>query len=119
MRIGLNTSNTITMKKTLTLAAILGLAALTTEAADAKANWEKHCTRCHGATGKGDTKMGKKMSVKDYTDPKVQAAMTDAEMTKVIKEGKKEGTKTLMKAYTELSDAEIKELVAYVRAMKK
>jgi cytochrome c553 len=107
------------IKKTVILAIFVALAALTTEAADAKTNWEKHCTRCHGATGKGDTKMGKKMSVRDYTDPKVQAAMTDAEMTKIIKEGKKEGTKTLMKAYTELSDAEIKDLVAYIRTMKK
>ncbi len=100
----------------------LGLAtsALATRAADAKENWEKQCQKCHGADGKGETAMGKKLKVKDYTDAKVQAEMKDEEMLKQIKEGKKEGDKTLMKAYADvLSEAEIKDLVAYVRKFKK
>ena len=64
--------------------------------------------------------MGKKLKIKDYTDAKVQAEMKDEEILKIIKEGKKEGSKTLMKAYADvLSEAEIKDLLAYVRKFKK
>jgi len=93
---------------------------LSLQAADTKENWAKHCTKCHGEDGKGQTTMGKKLKVADYTDPKVQAKFTDEEMFKVTKEGKKEGSKTLMKGYSDvLSDQEIKDLVAYIRAMAK
>jgi mono/diheme cytochrome c family protein len=89
-------------------------------AADAKAIYDKECTKCHGADGKGDTKMGKKLGAKDYTDPKVQAALTDADAFKAIKEGfkDKEG-KTLMKPTEGVSDADIKAVVAYLRTFKK
>ena len=58
--------------------------------------------------------------MKDYTDAKVQAAMTDADMEKAISDGvlDKAG-KEKMKAYKEeLSAAEAKELVAYIRKFK-
>jgi len=55
------------------LAAFAG-ASLATEV---KENWEKHCQKCHGADGKGQTKMGRQSGVKDYTDPKVQAELKD------------------------------------------
>lgn len=89
-------------------------------AADVKANWTKHCTKCHGEDGKGQTTMGKKLKVKDYTDPKVQAEFTDEQAFKITKEGKKEGDKTLMKGFADvLSDEEINALVKHVRAYKK
>lgn len=93
--------------------AVIGRAAPVAE------NWETHCTKCHGDDGKGQTKAGKKLSVKDYTDAAVQAKMKDDEMTKAITDGVSEGGKEKMKAYKEeLSAAEIKELVAYVRKFK-
>ena len=107
------------MKKTLVLAVICTIAAVATTRADVKETWDKQCAKCHGADGKGDTKMGKKLEVKDYTDAKVQAGMKDEEMTKVIKEGKKDGDKTKMKAFADLGDAEIKALVAHIRGFKK
>ena len=109
------------MKKLITLTIALCVAALASvKAADVKENWEKNCAKCHGSDGKGDTKMGKKVGVKDYTDAKVQADMKDDHMFKSIKEGIKEGDKTKMKAFGEgLSDDEIKALIAYVRAFKK
>jgi mono/diheme cytochrome c family protein len=99
----------------------LALAATTAalSAADAAANWDKSCKSCHGADGKGDTTMGKKLDIKDFTDAKVQAAFTDAQLTKSIKEGVKDADKTKMKAYTDLTDDEIKALVAKVRGFKK
>jgi len=109
------------MRKTALFIAVgLVAGALVTRAADAKENWEKQCLKCHGADGKGQTAMGKKLKVKDYTDAKVQASMKDEEIVKIIKEGKKEGATTLMKAYAEVfSEAEIKDLLAYVRKLKK
>ena len=111
------------MKKLIIMGvALLIVGAVSVRAADAKENFEKNCAKCHGEDGKGKTKMGEKLGVKDYTDAKVQDEMKDAEMFKAIKEGVKEkdSDKTKMKAFGEtLSDDEIKALVAHVRAFKK
>jgi len=109
------------MKTTLALAAVLATLGLSSAlAADAKENWEKHCTKCHGADGKGQTTMGKKLNVKDYTSADVQKKFTDEEATKITKDGKKEGDKTLMKGFAgTLSDDEIKALVQHVRGFAK
>jgi mono/diheme cytochrome c family protein len=109
------------MKKTILIAAILGLAAaLSAKAADAKENYDTLCAKCHGAEGKGDTKMGAKLGCKDFTDAKVQADIKDDTAAKAIKEGLKSAEdKTLMKPFDTLSDDEIKALVAYVHGLKK
>lgn len=109
------------MKKKLIVGlAIAALAGLSAHAADAKAIYDKDCSKCHGPDGKGDTKMGKKAGAKDYTDAKVQAGMKDDQMAKAIKEGVKEGDTVKMKGFGDtLSDDEIKALVAYVRNFKK
>jgi mono/diheme cytochrome c family protein len=102
--------------------ALLVAGAVSVRAADAKENYDKNCAKCHGEDGKGKTKMGEKLGVKDYTDAKVQGDMKDEEMAKAIKEGVKEkdSDKVKMKAFGEtLSADEIKALVAYVRAFKK
>jgi cytochrome c6 len=88
-------------------------------AADSKETWEKSCKKCHGADGKGDTTIGKKLEIKDLTDAKVQASLKDDAMFKAIKEGVKDGDKVRMKAAEGLSDEEIKAMVAYVRTLKK
>jgi len=110
-----------TMKKILVLATIFGFAAaLNVSAADAKANWDSLCAKCHGAEGKGDTKIGQKLGVKDLTDAKVQAELKDDAAAKGIKEGVKDADgKTLMKPFDTLSDDEVKALVQYVRGLKK
>ena len=104
----------------LTVVAVLAMPALAVLAADAKANYEKDCAKCHGADGTGDTKMGKKLGAKDYSDAKVQAELKDAAAIKAIKEGlkDKEG-KVLMKPAEGLSDDDIKALVAHMRTFKK
>jgi len=109
------------MKKILLLVTLFGLAAaLSAKAADAKENWDTLCTKCHGADGKGDTKIGAKLGCKDFSDAKVQADIKDDAATKAIKEGlKAEDGKTLMKPFDQLSDDEIKALVAYVHGLKK
>ena len=117
----LNNNKSRVMKKLIVISlALLVAGAVSVRAADAKENWEKHCTKCHGPDGKGKTKMGEKLGIKDYTDAKVQAALKDDEMTKAIKEGVKDGEKTKMKGFGDvLSDEEIKALVKYVRDFKK
>jgi cytochrome c553 len=100
--------------------ALLIAGAVSLRAADAKENWDKNCKKCHGDDGKGKTKMGEKMGVKDYTDAKVQEGMKDEAMTKAIKEGVKDGDTVKMKAFADvLSDDEVKALVKYVRDFKK
>ena len=110
------------MKKILlpVLIASLAIPVLSARAADAKALYEKDCAKCHGADGKGETKMGKKLGAKDYTDSKVQAELKDEAAFKAIKEGlkDKEG-KVLMKPAEGTSDEDIKALVAFMRSFKK
>jgi mono/diheme cytochrome c family protein len=109
------------MKTILIIAAIaLATFAFSVRAADPKTNWTNNCAQCHGKDGRADTKMGRQLSAKDLTDPKVQAAFTDAKATQSIKEGVKQNGKTTMKAFAgKLTDEEIKALVAYVRTLKK
>jgi len=108
------------MKKTIILAVTLAFAsAMTASAVDAKENWDKLCAKCHGADGKGQTKMGQKLGIKDYTDAAVQAGMKDDAAFKAIKEGLKDKEdKTLMKPAEGISDDEIKALIAHVRSFK-
>ena len=109
------------MKAIITITISLLIAVpISVRAADAKANWDNNCAQCHGKTGAADTKMGKALNAKDLTDPKVQAAFSDAKATESIKNGVKDGGKTTMKAFGgKLTDDEIKALVAYVRTLKK
>ena len=110
------------MKKPLALALLAAslAAAAVGYAAAAADNWDNNCAKCHGADGAGNTKIGKKLKLKDYTDAKVQADLKDDEMAKAIKEGISENGKEKMKAFKDdLSDAEINDLVVYIRKMKK
>jgi mono/diheme cytochrome c family protein len=109
------------MKTVLALAvSVLLASSMSLRAADAKYNLHANCAQCHGKSGNADTKMGKTLNAKDLTDPKVQAAFTDAKATESIKNGVKENGKTTMKAFGDkLSDDEVKALVAYVRTLKK
>ncbi len=111
--------------KTTTKIILLGLAlpALTSfsYAATAGDNWDNLCASCHGSDGKGQTKQGKKLKLRDYTNATIQAEMKDDAMLKAILEGvkDKDSGKERMKAFKEeISEAEAKDLVAYVRKLK-
>jgi cytochrome c553 len=108
------------MKKITCLLALgLAGAALTTFGADAAANFSEHCAKCHGEDGKGQTKMGKKLSIADLSDAKIQAKFTDDEAVKAMKEGVNKDGKQAMKPIEGLADADMKALVGYVRGLKK
>jgi cytochrome c553 len=86
-----------------------------------KANWKQHCAKCHGKEGTGETKMGKKLKVKDYTDPAVQAEFKDKNMMKAMLEGvrSKSGKLTMKPLKEKLSEDEMRDLITFIRAMEK
>jgi mono/diheme cytochrome c family protein len=79
-------------------------------AADGAATYKAKCASCHGADGKGQTPMGKKMNLRDLGSPEVQK-QTDKELYDwtAVGKGKMPGYKD------KLTDAEIKALVAHMR----
>lgn len=108
------------MKTSPILLLFASLMAGTLCSASTPALWEKHCSTCHGPDGKGVTMMGKKLKIKDLTDPVFQASFTDEAAAKAIREGiKSEDGKTRMKPIEGLSDDEVKALIAYVRSLVK
>jgi cytochrome c6 len=90
----------------------LGMLSLCTPSAaaqDAAATYKAKCAMCHGPDGKGG-----KMGTRDFASPEVQKE-SDADLTDIITKGKGK-----MPAYGgKLKDAEIKDLVTYVRGMAK
>jgi cytochrome c6 len=98
---------------------ILSLATGVALAAPAAENWDNSCASCHGTDGKGQTKTGKKLKLRDYTDAKVQAELKDEDMYKAVAEGVKVGGKEKMKGFSdEYSAEEMKALVAHIRTFK-
>jgi cytochrome c len=79
----------------------------TAHAEDGKALFAQKCASCHGQDGKGKTKMGEKLGVKDLT---ALPASTDVKAT--IENGKP----PKMTPYKgKLSDAEIDAIATYVK----
>lgn len=108
------------MKRAIILTLALIVAALTTSSArDAKEIFDKECAKCHGKDGKGETKTGRKLDIKDFTDASYQAKLKEGEMAKAIVEGLKVDNRVKMKPVQGLTDQEVKELVAFVRTFKK
>lgn len=93
----------------------LGLASLPLHAdsAAAEATYKGKCAMCHGPDGKGETPTGKAMKVRDFGSDDVQK-MNDADLSGVISAGKGK-----MPAYKTLTPEQVKDLVAYVRALGK
>ncbi len=81
------------------------------EKPDGKRLYMKRCVMCHGRDGKGF----KAIKSQDFTDPKWQASVKDAQLTDIIKNGKKESH---MPAFDDkLNDEEIQAIVAHIRTL--
>ncbi len=80
----------------------------------AEATFKAKCAGCHGADGVGSTPAGKAMKVRDFHSADVMKE-TDAQLTDIITNGKDK----MPKYADKLKEAEIKDLVAYVRALGK
>ncbi len=71
----------------------------------------QNCAKCHGEDGKGKPEIG----TPNFTDPKVQASITDEQITTTIKKGRKG---TAMPAWAgKLSEQQITAVAAYVRSL--
>lgn len=105
----------------LAVLAFSAIALVAAEPPQAATNWENSCASCHGSDGKGQTKVGKRLKLKDYTDAKALAEFTDEQLFIATADGvKNEAGKEVMKGYRdELSEPEIRDLVRYIRAMAK
>jgi len=76
--------------------------------------YKQKCASCHGADGKGDSPMGKNLKLRDLGSDDVQK-QSDAELTEITANGKGK-----MPAYKgKLTDDQIKQLVGYIRSLKK
>src|SRR5580698_8365734 len=75
--------------------------------------YKSKCAMCHGADGAGSA-TGKKMGAHDFTTADVQG-MSDAELSTIITNGKNK----MPKYGASLKPEDIKELVAYIRTLKK
>lgn len=104
-------------RKLLLCAAALAVGAMLTSSAYAQTAAELYktkCASCHGADGKGDTAIGKKLGVKAFSDPEI-AKNPDQVWSDVTKKGKGK-----MPAYAgKLTDDQINELVKFMRSLAK
>ncbi len=98
------------------LAAVLPIAlhAQTQEKAESQTLFKQHCAMCHGADGRGQTPMGKRLNLKDLHSPEIQK-QTDAELTTTIRDGK--GKMPPFKS--KLKPEEIHDLVTYIHSLGK
>ena len=100
--------------KCLVLVACLALATSGFAAADGAAVFKAKCAMCHGADGSASTGMGKTMGLKPLSSPEVQK-MSDADLTALVTNGKGK-----MPAYKgKLTDAQVNDVVKYIRGFKK
>ncbi len=75
--------------------------------------YKTSCQSCHGAAGTPSPAMAKMLNVKPVSDPEIKK-LTAEEMFTSVKEGKNK-----MKPFKDkLSDAQIKDSVAYYRSLK-
>jgi mono/diheme cytochrome c family protein len=89
--------------------------ALAADAAAGHAVFDKKCKTCHGATGEGNPGMAKALNVaiQPLGSAEVQK-MSDADLKNVITKGKGK-----MKPPAGLSDADVDNVIAFVRTLKK
>jgi cytochrome c6 len=90
---------------------IVSLAALPLFA-DGAALYKSKCAMCHGADGSGNTPVGKSLHLKSLGAVDVQK-LTDAELSKIIREGK---GKMPAFAASKLTDTELAEVVHVIRS---
>ncbi|MEK6682611.1 MAG: cytochrome c [Nitrospirota bacterium] len=88
-------------------------------AVNAEENYKWYCSQCHGLTGKGDGINATKdqpVNPRNHTDTKEMAKLSASDVENVIRDGGAATSKsTMMPPFGKtMTDAEIKELVAYL-----
>ena len=98
----------------ITLVAMMAATMTTAFAQSGADNYKAKCALCHAADGTGKAAM----KVPSFKTPEA-IKESDADLTAAIKNGKGTGA-IKMPAYTgKLTDAQIKDVVAYVRTLQK
>jgi len=86
------------------------VAALPADQPDGATIFKRNCVMCHGPDGKGVATF----KTPDFTNPRVQASLTDEQILETIKNGKKG---TVMPPWKDkLSDQDIKAVAAHIRS---
>src|SRR5665213_128201 len=97
--------------------ALIGIGLLGTTARgedDAATTFKGKCAGCHAPDGTGSTAIGTKLKMRDLRSPDVQK-QTDTQLAGIIANGK-----SPMPGYKDkMSDAQIKQLVEYIRGLAK
>lgn len=105
---------TKTIRTLAVLAATVSLAGAMSFAQPAgEATYKAKCAMCHGAKGAADTPTAKMLKVLPLSSPEMKK-LSEADMIKATTDGK--GKMPAFKG--KLSDAQIKEAVAYFRTLK-
>lgn len=93
----------------------IGLAVAGGDATAGKAIYEKSCKACHGASGVANPKIATMMKVEigDLGSSEVQK-LKDADLKQIITEGKGK-----MKPVKTVAGADVDNVIAYVRTLKK
>ncbi len=92
-----------------------------TGAPPGRALYDAHCAICHGSTGKGDGPGARvvRQPMRDFSDPAAMQAVSDRFLVEITKKGSSQfGRSNAMPAWgMKLSDAEIQDVVAYIRSL--
>ncbi len=113
----------------LVAAAAVGLVGVSAPTAEAQAKgdpaaghvlYHARCARCHGPTGGGDGPVAPRLAQKPQDWTKGLNDMTDQQVAdSITKGGPAVGKSNAMLAFPRLSDAEVWNLVAYIRTLAK
>ena len=102
--------------KSLFMIAVVLLSSVTITAAQGagKNIFTSKCSICHGPDGSGKTSMGKALNIADLHSEAVQKT-SDADLRSIISNGKNK-----MPAFKgKLTDAQIDDVIAYIRSLAK
>jgi mono/diheme cytochrome c family protein len=104
------------------MAFCITVAADAADAAKGQEIFTKSCGSCHGNTGKGDGVAAAALNPKpkDLSDKAYMAKLDDAYLSNVIKKGGAAvGKSPLMPPFASLGDADIQNVIAYIRSLSK
>lgn len=106
------------MKRSIRTAVLLTLAASIAAPVFAQSagadTYKSKCAMCHGPDGTAATPMGKMMKIPSFKDPEV-VKQSDAALIATTKDGKGK-----MPSYSgKLTDAQIKDVVSFIRTLQK